>query len=694
MSQTLTYVIGQDRRPHVDNVQDFKVNFDGSNTNWVQARQYERSMRQVFVNIKNEDGTPLDLTGCNVWFEGLLPKNSAGDFRVIDDKGYVALDPTAGRFRFDMPGHAFTVAGSYRQAFFRILKDGNSITTLEFDLDVLADKVIDGLVPRTYISPIEELINEIEAKYQDSTDKLTKMTSDFIDKFTQSMNTLKALGATVQNGLDALEQKIKQDGLFTQAEADVFKQTITEKITELSNDVLHKTGDQTILDDNAGFALFKTGINYSINGGTDWATLPFYVTPAAYGAKGYENNIIDDADALQKALDDNQGKTLLIDKDYATSKQLKITDSINIIFAGGSLVAAQPIDSLLTVSNGTVSLTSQSNNNIHINLNNNAKIGIETTGGQIKLYNLTLGKLPMAAIGVDVSNHANISANNVTITNRFNGKQSQIPTGTIGIHLYSTWDNQLSNINTVEIQIGMWFEKTGNNFINYYHPWSVAPTIAGKTTGIKFGNTATDFNYFSHLYLDTCAKGMDFMNDTNVYINGLFNYFNSDYYNKSLNYPTPTLFYYEDQGDTGSGVHLIHGNLQNPKDMPVNFTNLTKLQTLFEVAQTQFDNYHNRPLVEDQLNYLSGGGDLNDITYRGNYKFYSDNNSGSFSNQPISNDTYFILEVSSFEGTNGVQRYYSTNTGNVYIRQWHRGSMYDNKYFYPWRKLEYFSDDK
>ena len=233
MTQTLTYVIGQDRRPHVDNVQDFKVNFDGSNTNWVQARQYERSMRQVFVNIKNEDGTPLDLTGCNVWFEGLLPKNSTGDFRVIDDKGYVALDPTAGRFRFDMPGHAFTVAGSYRQAFFRILKDGNSITTLEFDLDVLADKVIDGLVPRTYISPVEELINEIEAKYQDSTDKLTKMTSDFVDKFTQSMNTLKALGATVQNGLDALEQKIKQDGLFTQAEADAFKQMILAAVNGL-----------------------------------------------------------------------------------------------------------------------------------------------------------------------------------------------------------------------------------------------------------------------------------------------------------------------------------------------------------------------------------------------------------------------------------------------------------------------------
>ena len=268
MSQTLTYVIGQDRRPHVDNVQDFKVNFDGSNTNWVQARQYERSMRQVFVNIKNEDGTPLDLTGCNVWFEGLLPKNSAGDFRIIDDKGYVALDPTAGRFRFDMPGHAFTVAGSYRQAFFRILKDGNSITTLEFDLDVLADKVIDGLVPRTYISPVEELINEIEAKYQDSTDKLTKMTSDFVDEFTQSMETLKALGVTVQNGLGALEQKIKQDGLFTQAEAEAFKQELEKRIDLLKRQYAHVYPDVASMqaDTELSAGMYARTLGYYMQG--------------------------------------------------------------------------------------------------------------------------------------------------------------------------------------------------------------------------------------------------------------------------------------------------------------------------------------------------------------------------------------------------------------------------------------------
>lgn len=322
MSQTLTYVIGQDRRAHVDDVQNFKVNFDGGNSNWVQARQYERSMRQVFVNIKNEDGTPFDLTGCNAWFEGLLPKNSDGDFRIIDDKGYVALDPSAGRFRFDMPGHAFTVAGSYRQAFFRIIKDGNSVTTLEFDLDVLADKVIDGLVPRTYISPVEELIDEIETKYQDSADKLTKMTSNFVDKFTQTMSTLRALGTTVQSSLDALEQKIKTDGLFTQAEADKFKKSVLaitvnsfenveamSKSADLTDGVTAKTLGYYSKGDG-GAATYKIGsapTDFSIkldNGLYADPVKEGMVTPNMFGARDnvkYQPSI-DSTEAFRKAL--------------------------------------------------------------------------------------------------------------------------------------------------------------------------------------------------------------------------------------------------------------------------------------------------------------------------------------------------------------------------------------------------------
>ena len=261
MSQTLTYVIGQDRRSLVQDVQNFKVNFDGSNTNWVQARQYERSMRQVFVNMKNEDGTPFDLTGCNVWFEGYLPKNSAGDFRVIDDKGYVALDPAAGRFRFDMPGHAFTVAGSYRQAFFRIIKDGKSITTLEFDLEVLADKVIDGLVPRTYISPLGEILSEAENILTKDKDSLQKVVDDFTAKITDLYSQLQKQGSdpqtllqTLQASIEQLEAKIKQDGLFTQAEADAFKKSITDQVTQSLNQ-LNDSVDQKV---NSAIAEIKS----------------------------------------------------------------------------------------------------------------------------------------------------------------------------------------------------------------------------------------------------------------------------------------------------------------------------------------------------------------------------------------------------------------------------------------------------
>lgn len=325
MSQTLTYVIGQDRRPHVDNVQDFKVNFDGSNTNWVQARQYERSMRQVFVNIKNEDGTPLDLTGCNVWFEGLLPKNSAGDFRVIDDKGYVALDPTAGRFRFDMPGHAFTVAGSYRQAFFRILKDGNSITTLEFDLDVLADKVIDGLVPRTYISPFEDLYDQLVKILDNADGKLQDKLTEWNNKLQDLFNSLNKMGIetqtllqTLQGRITTLEEKIKQDGLFTQAEADVFKQSLSDQLT---NSVNQKVA--AAIAEIKSYGLATTNIRKQIVYNGYWSNLDLSHSGGVYTST--LDSIKNEIDQMAPLVD---GVTLIF-RQYITGGKLVVLENLD-----------------------------------------------------------------------------------------------------------------------------------------------------------------------------------------------------------------------------------------------------------------------------------------------------------------------------------------------------------------------------
>ncbi|QAR36931.1 BppU family phage baseplate upper protein [Lactiplantibacillus plantarum] len=213
--QSLTYVIGKDKRNLVDDIQNFKIDFDDSNSNWVQARQYEDGMRQVFVTMKNKDGSPFDLTGCNYWFEGILPD---GVHKILDANHGVAIDPVNGQFRFDMPKQAFAVAGSYVQAFFRIMKDGASITTLEFDLQVLADKVISGLVPRDYITPFEDLY-----------DQLNNMGID-----------TKAMLQTIQKQISDLEAEIKQDKLFTQADADNFKQEINNQLSAAKQELDNK----------------------------------------------------------------------------------------------------------------------------------------------------------------------------------------------------------------------------------------------------------------------------------------------------------------------------------------------------------------------------------------------------------------------------------------------------------------------
>ena len=203
--------MGADNRALVDNVQDFHIDWNEQrNDNWITARQWEDGMRQVFVNIKNQDGTPFDLTGCNVWFEGFLPKSAKGDFRVIDDEGYVPIDESAGKFRFDMPKQAFPLAGSYRQAFFRILKNGNSVTTLEFDLKVLADKVVTGLVPRDWISPFERIVDELMQSFKDHTAQADKVLNDFQNKVTDLINELNRQGSAATSMLNGIESRINE----------------------------------------------------------------------------------------------------------------------------------------------------------------------------------------------------------------------------------------------------------------------------------------------------------------------------------------------------------------------------------------------------------------------------------------------------------------------------------------------------
>lgn len=241
--EVMTFNIDKDRRNLVDDKQNFSIDFHDSKYNWLQARQYEKEMRQVEVHVVHGNGSPFDLTGINPVFEGWLPE---GIYRIIDAKHSVMIDAQNGIFRFDFPAPAFQIAGSYKQAFFRLMKDGMSVTTLEFSLEVLADKVISGLVPSDYITPFEDeydkLIAIVEKADSKFAEQLIKWQNEF-NKIIGNLNgdylSIKSLADALDARLEKLEDKIEADGLLTQAELDTdltdLKKEIKDGLDALNN---------------------------------------------------------------------------------------------------------------------------------------------------------------------------------------------------------------------------------------------------------------------------------------------------------------------------------------------------------------------------------------------------------------------------------------------------------------------------
>ena len=243
--EIMTFNIDKDRRNLVDDKQNFNIDFHDSKYNWLQARQYEESMRQVEVHVVHGDGSPVDLTGMNPVFEGWLPE---GVYRIIDAKHSVMIDAQNGIFRFDFPAPAFQVAGSYKQAFFRLMKDGMSVTTLEFSLDVMADKVISGLVPSDYITPFEDEYDKLTAIVEKADSKFTEQLINWKNEFNKTIGDLngdylsiKSLADALDARLKTLEDKINADGLLTQADFDaqikIVNETISNALAELKQPV-------------------------------------------------------------------------------------------------------------------------------------------------------------------------------------------------------------------------------------------------------------------------------------------------------------------------------------------------------------------------------------------------------------------------------------------------------------------------
>lgn len=234
---TLKYIIGQDQRKltpfELHDGDTFDLSKDPDvNKNKVQAMQYNSGMDEIFLELyedqKDSTGAliPFDLSGANIMFEGWKPDGTY----IVDPDIMTPISLQQGQCRINLPNQAFAVYGSYKQAFFRIYRDNKNIATLEFTFNVRADMVQGQIKSVDWIGPVHEILEKAKEDYENHKKSLDDAVSNAIAEYTKEMNTLKALGVSVDTSLSGLLQKIKDNNLFTQAEADAFKQSIIAEI--------------------------------------------------------------------------------------------------------------------------------------------------------------------------------------------------------------------------------------------------------------------------------------------------------------------------------------------------------------------------------------------------------------------------------------------------------------------------------
>lgn len=250
MSMYLKFRIGKDKRKLVP-INAFELDdADSNNPQWLQGRANEDGGRQVIVDIENEDETPFNLTGASAIFKGLLP---GGQYKIWDHKGSVIINAQAGRFRYTFPKRAMAIAGSYKQAFFEILREGTTLATLEFNFEVLADLVEENIIPSDYITPFEDLYGKLKeylVKFNGDFDvamaKWKKDVADLITELNADIGGINLTITEIKSQLSALEDKIKADGLLTQAEFDAQIKIVNQNIA----DALEKLKGNIIVGDN------------------------------------------------------------------------------------------------------------------------------------------------------------------------------------------------------------------------------------------------------------------------------------------------------------------------------------------------------------------------------------------------------------------------------------------------------------
>ena len=149
----------------------------------------------------------------------------------------------AGQVTYYFPEQMFPKEGIFKGYLGLIDDKGNHYSGVDIWFSVLAGNARMGIACDFYISKLEKAIKEAEDDLLNSKKSMQQVVDEFVSKMNDLTNRLETQATTDQAALDALEAKIKQDNLFTQAEADAFKQIIIQMIKTQTINVFDSVDD-------------------------------------------------------------------------------------------------------------------------------------------------------------------------------------------------------------------------------------------------------------------------------------------------------------------------------------------------------------------------------------------------------------------------------------------------------------------
>lgn len=218
-----------------------KADLNQINQQVIIGRVGDGGLKAVTVTVIS-NGTPYDLTGKDVVFEGL----KADGTHIIDKDGGVVLNAQGGIFRYVFPYQAFTALGNYEQAFFKVVRGNQTDTTLEFQIKVLENKVEMGINSTSFISDFEKLKQELKQAYDDF---LEKIKSDQ-DATQNIIDSTKATIQTLQEQLNTLNTKIQNSDIVTTGQYNNDMKTLNDQISQFNSTVdnIQKTVDSDLAE--------------------------------------------------------------------------------------------------------------------------------------------------------------------------------------------------------------------------------------------------------------------------------------------------------------------------------------------------------------------------------------------------------------------------------------------------------------